>query len=165
MTSFNIFSLNRQDYLERIDTRFKDFLYENRFLLVEQYKGTKVYIPGTWNSSFHPVKYFSVVKEPGDPNYNANQEENEISLTLWGGWEGYDHEVEINLFISGKDVLQNPDAPVRAEILKCGGAPMTLYIRKFSGELSKLTDFKKRTWFGFRDQDKVWFPRLQNKIE
>ena len=147
--TFSIFSLDWPDY-SQIDTRLDPFKAD--WSMVEYYKGKEVNIPGDWNSSFHPAKFFQVIKKPGDPNYS--EAENEIGLTIWGGWKGYDHEVEINLFIRGKDVLSGKKH-VSAEILKCGGAQMKVFHK---GAL--ITDFTETDWWIKKKVDKVWVDRL-----
>ncbi len=123
-----------------MDLRMIQFLEMHSWKLVQKYKNETVVIPGHPGSDVELVKYFQVVKKPGEPFYSENQEDNEIGLTLWFGWPGYDHEVEVNLFIRGKDVTGSRNV-VSAEILKCGGAPMSVSYR---GKV--LTDFKKNTW-------------------
>lgn len=131
----------------RIDKRIKPFL--TGWKVIQNYKGKRVEIPNQWNSSEDVVKYFQVVKTKNDPN-NA-EEENEIGATIWLGWTGYDHEVEINLFIVGKDVLSGANK-VSAEIIKTGGAFMDLY---HNGNW--ITNFTKRNWWGnYTNEDKVW---------
>lgn len=130
------------------------FLDMYQWQLIEKYNGQDVVIPGHQGSDVELVKYFQVVKKPGDPFYNENQEDNEIGLTIWFGWPGYDHECEVNLFIRGKDVLGSRNV-VAAEILKTGGAPMKLY---YKGKL--VTDFTKNTWVSKQNIDKVWIPNL-----
>ena len=128
------------DDFRRIDARFEPYL-EN-WKVVEDYKGKKVYLPGTWNAEIWPFNYYEVIKIAGDPN--SNEEENEKELSLACGWRGdgmYDREVQINLRIEGKDVLSGSDR-VRAEIIKCGGADMKVY---FNNHL--ITDFKDRVWW------------------
>jgi len=73
------FSLDENDY-NNIDPRMKPFL--KGWKVIQNYKGQKVTIPGTWDSGIFPVKYFEVIKKPGDPNYPGNDDENEIGLTL-----------------------------------------------------------------------------------
>ena len=156
------FSLDINDYSD-IDQRLEPFL--NDWNVRQNYKGKTVNIPPDWDSDIFPVKYFEVIKKSGDPNYNPNEEENEIGLTLWAGWKEadnsgcYDHEVEINLFIMGKDVLKNDNYRVAAEILKAGGAEMQVF---FKNKL--ITDFTKseyrRVWWNVEtvksSVDKVW---------
>ena len=78
-------------------------------------------------------------------------------MSLWAGWAGYDHEVEINLFIMGKDVLSK-SKKVSAEILKTGGAKMSLMWNK-----KLVTNFEKQEWFYTIAVDKVWIDDM-NKI-
>jgi len=150
--SRSIFSLEIADYSGKIDRRIEPFLYG--WQLVEIYKGQAVDIPGDWDSSFHPVKYFEVIKETGDPNYTPDEAENEISLTMWGGWKGYDHEIEINLFIQGRAVKRHEVHRVSAEILKVGGAKMKLYRND-----TLVTDFRG-SWF-CPCKDKVWIDNFK----
>jgi hypothetical protein len=147
MTTFSIFPWYEDAiYDKRIDERIKPYM--TGWKVIQRYKGQRVEIPNQWNSSCDIVKYFQVVKTKNDPN-NA-EEENEIGATIWLGWTGYDHEVEINLFISGKDVKSGANK-VNAEILKTGGAYMTLY-----HDGSRLTNFTKKHWWGITNEDKVW---------
>ncbi|MCA9827807.1 MAG: hypothetical protein KC444_05365 [Nitrosopumilus sp.] len=47
-----------------------------RSKIIESFNPQKDYgvdIPGSWNSSFDPVKYFQVLKNPGDPLYREYQ--------------------------------------------------------------------------------------------
>lgn len=147
---FNITGRANSDVM---DLRMIQFLDLKKWKLYSVYKDKRVDIPGFPGSSFHLVKYFQVVKRPGEPFYNESQEENEIGLTLWAGWPGYDHEVEINLFIRGKDVLNGAvnTTKVSAEILKAGSAHMVLTFDK-----KIVTAFKQKTWFGTKKLDKVW---------
>ena len=161
------FSLDIKDY-KNIDSRIKPFL--KGWKLIQNYKNQKVTIPGMWDSDIFPVKYFEVVKSPGDANYPGNDSENEIGLTLWAGWKEkdnsgcYDHEVEINLFILGKDVKNKAQYKVGAEILKAGGAEMVLYYKD-----KKITDFTKteyrKVWWNMEKIqtpiDKVWVPNMK----
>lgn len=128
------------DDFNRIDDRFEPYL--EGWKVVEDYKGKKVYLPGTWNAEIWPFNYYEVIKIVGDPN--AKEEENEKELSLACGWRDhngmYDREVQINLRIEGKDVLSGSDR-VRAEIIKCGGAEMKVY---FNNHL--ITDFREGWW-------------------
>ena len=142
----------------RIDERMDKFFNLKNWKLFTKYKNHRVDIPDFPGSSFHLVKYFKVVKKPGDPFYNDSEEENEIGCTIWAGWPGYDHEVEINLFISGKDVLSGKDK-ISAEILKCGSASMVLTFRD-----KIVTDFKKRSWYGTKQLDKVWIDSMTDYL-
>ncbi len=147
----SIFSLEESKYRGIIDRRIEHFMHG--WQLVEEYKGQVVDIPGDWDSSIHPVKYFEVIKEEGD--VNNSEDENEISLTLWAGWKGYDHEVEINLFIRGRAVNKTTIYHVSAEILKAGGAKMKLY---WNDKL--VTNFTKKGWFSDLEVDKVWIDNM-----
>jgi len=135
-----IFSLNPNDYAN-IDARLIPFL--QGWTAEEEYKNQKVYFPGTWNSSIHPYKYFEEIKKSGDANYNPSEEENEIGLCLWAGWKqddntaASDDEIDIRLFIFGKDVLSGQNK-VSAEIHKLAGAKIILF---YNGKL--VTDFTK----------------------
>lgn len=151
MPSSTISQYPKLEDFNNIDSRLEKYLQD--WKLVENYKGKIVKIPGDWNSEFYPTKYFSVIKENGEPNYNPTEAENEIGLTLEGGWRGYDSEVIVNLLIRGEDVLDGVNK-VSAEILKCGGASMKLYHK---GKL--ITDFKSKGWFS-RPLDKVWIEIL-----
>ena len=142
------------EFKNKVDDRIKPFL--NGWQLKTLYEGTSVNIPGHSNSSFDPIKYFQVVKKPGDPFYREDQRDNEIGLTLWAHWPGFDHECEVNLFIQGKGVLDKSNYKISAEILKTGGADMKLY---FNNKL--VTDFKEKTWFSSITKDKVWISSLQ----
>lgn len=136
---------------KNIDRRLKKYLTD--WKLVENYKGKIVNIPGDWDSKFYPTKYFSVIKEEGEPNYDPTEVENEIGLTLEGGWVGFDTEVIVNLLIIGIDVLDDVDK-VSAEILKCGGAEMKLFYKD-----KLITNFKSKGWFS-KPLDKVWIEDL-----
>jgi len=152
MTSSSIFSLKLSDY-QNIDVRFKPFL--NGWYAEEVYKGTIVKFPGTWNSKIFPYRYFEVFKKPGDPNYNLSESENEKCLCMWAGWKedndsgAYDDELDIRLWITGKDVLNTTKKKVSAEIFKTGGAPITL---KFKDKLV----IKFKGGFLNPNLDKVW---------
>ena len=161
------FSLDINDYND-IDSRLKPFL--KNWMVKQNYKGKIVTIPNTWESEIFPVKYFSEIKEIGEPNYDPNFAEDEIGLTLWAGWKeadnsgSYDHEVEINLFIMQKDVHDMNSYKVVAEILKTGGAKMELY---FNNKL--VTNFTKteyrRVWWSVEIfntyLDKVWIEDMK----
>ncbi len=129
-----------EDY-RRIDSRFLPYLDD--WLVVEEYKGKTVRIPGTWNSSISPFNYYEVIKLAGDPN--SREEENEKELSLACGWKNntglFDREVQINLRIEGKNVL-NGSSKVSAEIIKCGGASMKVY---FNNKL--ITNFSSKAWW------------------
>ena len=128
------------DY-RRIDSRLQAYMDE--WLVVEEYKGNLIKIPGTWNAEIWPFNYYEVIKVAGDPN--SSEEENEKELSLACGWRDsrgmFDREVQINLRIDGKDVLGNSDR-VKAEIIKCGGAKMRVY---YNDQL--VTDFTDKTWW------------------
>jgi len=129
----------------RIDARFEPYLDE--WKVVEDYKGEKIFIPGTWNAEIFPFNYYEVIKIAGDPNFK--EEENEKELSLACGWRDstgiYDREVQINLRIEGKDVVSGSDR-VRAEIIKCGGAYMKVYFNNHF-----ITDFKDSVWWSKMD--------------
>lgn len=135
-----IFSLDPDDY-SKIDDRLIPFL--NGWTAEENYKNKKVLFPGTWNSSIHPYKYFEEIKKPGDPNYDSREEENEIGLCLWAGWKqddnkaASDDEIDIRLFILGKDVLSGKNK-ISAEIHKMAGAEISL---SYNGK--HITNFTK----------------------
>ncbi len=139
-----------------IDRRLKKYLTD--WKLVENYKGKIVEIPGDWDSKFYPTKYFSVIKEEGEPNYDPTEAENEIGLTLEGGWEGYDTEIIVNLLIIGIDVLDKVDK-VSAEILKSGGAEMKLFHKD-----KLITNFKSKGWFPC-SMDKIWIENLNDRLK
>jgi len=151
MPSTTISSYPTLKDFNKIDPRLKKYL--KGWQLVEIYKDKVVKIPGDWDSEFYPTKYFSVVKEENEPNYDPTEAENEIGLTLEGGWKGYDSEVIVNLLIRGTDVL-NGVRKVSAEILKAGGASMTLY-----HDNKLVTNFKSKGWFN-KPLDKVWIENL-----
>ena len=154
------FSLDVNDY-EDIDSRMKPFL--RGWKVTQNYKGKKVTIPDTWDSDIFPVKYFQIIKKSGDPNYPGDESEDEIGLTMWAGWKEddnsgcYDHEVEINLFILGRDVKDKTLYKVGAEVFKTGGAEMVLYYNN-----KKVTDFtqiKDGGWWRKKIKtslDKIW---------
>ncbi len=162
------FSLDINDYQD-IDTRLKPFL--KGWKVKQIYKGKTVIMPGTWDSEIFPVKYFEVIKNPGEPNYDPNETENEIGLTLWAGWKEddnsgcYDHEVEINLFIMGKDARKRSNYKVAAEILKGGGGHMEVFYNN-----KRVTDFTKteyrRVWWNTEEiktpVDKDWISDMKN---
>lgn len=149
MDTFSISAFPTMDEFKgKIDTRLLPFL--DGWLLREVYHNDIVEIPGHPGSSFDPIKYFQVVKKPGEPFYSESERDNEIGLTLWAHWKGYDHECEVNLFVAGKDVLSGRNK-VSAEILKTGGAKMELY---WNNDL--ITTFQQRVWFDTKTLDKVW---------
>ena len=150
MDTFTISSFPTiNDFENKVDDRIKPFLKDWQLKTI--YEGTTVDIPGHSNSSFDPVKYFQVVKKPGESFYREDERDNEIGLTLWAHWPGYDHECEVNLFIAGKGVLDRNNYRINAEILKAGGATMKLY---FKNKL--ITDFTQKSWFRLVPKDKVW---------
>ena len=132
-------NFSADDY-RRIDSRFLPYLDD--WYIVEDYKGSQVKIPGTWNSSIAPFNYYEVIKMAGDPN--SSEEENEKEISLACGWKNntglFDREVQINLRIEGKDVLNG--GKVRAEIIKCGGASMRVF---FNNKL--VTNFTSKVWW------------------
>jgi len=151
MPSHTISSYPKLEEFKDIDPRLLKYL--TNWKLIENYKGKVVEIPGDWNSEFYPVKYFHVVKDKGD--VNSGEAENEIGLTLEGGWRGYDSEVIVNLLIRGKDVLNDTNR-VSAEILKSGGASMKLYWND-----GIITDFREKGWFR-KPINKVWIDNLKD---
>lgn len=171
MSNRSKFSLNVKDY-DDIDSRLYQFLKD--WKVIQQYKNQTVTMPGTWNSEIFPVKYFEVIKKPGDPNYDPNETENEIGLTLWAGWKeydnsgAYDHEVEINLFILGKDVNDQKNFKISAEILKAGGAEMKVFFKN-----SLVTDFTKnqlkKVWWTIEttksEVDKIWIADMTSYLK
>ena len=146
------------EFESKVDERIKPFL--KNWQLKTIYEGTSVDIPGHSNSSFDPIKYFQVIKKPGDPFYREDQRDNEIGLTLWAHWPGYDHECEVNLFIQGRDVLNKSSYKIAAEILKTGNASMKLY---FKNKL--VTEFKERSWFSFIVKDKIWISDMKQFLK
>lgn len=155
MDTFTISSFPSIDEFEdKIDERIKPFLKDWQLKTI--YEGTSVDIPGHSNSRFDPIKYFQVIKKPGEPFYREDQRDNEISVTLWAHWPGYDHECEVNLFIQGKGVMDKNNYKISAEILKTGGANMKLY---FKNKL--VTDFKEKAWFSSIAKDKIWIDDMK----
>ena len=155
MDTFSISSFpTMNDFETKIDDRLRPFLRDWQLKTI--YEGTTVDIPGHSNSSFDPVKYFQVIKKPGEPFYRQDQRDNEIGLTMWAHWPGYDHECEVNLFITGKGVLDSGEYQIGAEILKAGGATMKLYYKD-----KLVTDFTERNWFGLTPKDKIWVPDMK----
>lgn len=156
MTAQSIYSLHQSKY-HSIDPRLKTFL--SGWKLVEIYKNKTVNIPGTWNSRIFATKYFRIIKEPHEPNYDPNGAEDEVGLTLECGWPGYDTECIINLLIIGPKVKTRDNAKVGAEILKAGGASMKLY---YNNKL--VTDFTKKTsnwWCPKKEENpKVWIDNM-----
>ena len=144
MPANSILSVNESDY-SGIDSRLKPFL--KGWKIAEIYKGQTVNLPPDWNSAIFPFRYYEVIKNPGDFNYNADESENEICLSLWAGWKGYDDECEINLWITGKAVLDKTQTKISAEIYKTSGADMKLF---YNNKL--VTNFK--SWL--YKLDKVW---------
>jgi hypothetical protein len=142
---------DQSEIKERCDSRLTKFI--DGWQLKSIYEGTTVDIPGFEGSIFNVIKYFQVIKKEGEPFYREDERDNEIGMTLWAHWPGYDHECEVNLFIAGKDVL-NGTNKVSAEILKCGGADMEL-LRE--GRL--ITNFKTKHWWP-KPINKIWIPDL-----
>ena len=134
-------NFSNEDY-RMIDPRFMPYLDDWR--VVQLYKGKIVTIPGTWNAEIWPFNYYEVIKIAGDPNRNVEENEKELSLAC--GWRNkngmYDREVLINLRLAGKQVLEIDNCRVRAEIIKCGSAPMKVY---FNDQL--ITDFHDHIWW------------------
>jgi len=156
MPSSTISSYPKLVEFKDIDTRLVPYLKD--WKLVENYKGKVVEIPGDWDSEFYPTKYFSVIKEKGDPNYDLTEAENEIGLTLEGGWRGYDSEVIVNLWVRGTDVLAGI-SKVSAEILKAGGVDMELYWKDIL-----VTDFRTKSWWFRRPINKIWIENFQDLL-
>ncbi len=149
MYTFTVSSFPKYSEIkEKCDNRLIKFL--DGWQLKSIYEGNIVNIPGFEGSSFDVIKYFQVVKKSGDPFYREDQRDNEIGMTLWAHWPGYDHECEVNLFIAGEDVL-NGNNHVSVEILKCGGADMELYWNE-----KLVTDFTEKQWWNTIKKDKVW---------
>ena len=148
-------SIQKRDFtstdISKIDVRLRRFL--SNWQVTEYYKGKVVKIPDTWNSEIYPYKYFEVYKNQGDDN--AGEEENEIQLYLSCGWRGYDDEVVIVLMIQGKNVLDQANNKVSAEIYKFGGACMKV---EYDGTL--ITNFTKQEYWWKRPVDKVWIEKL-----
>ena len=156
------FNKNKIPNSDEIDLRMIQFLDLNKWQLKTIYESNIVDIPGHPGSAVELVKYYQVVKKPGDPFFRKDERDNEIGCTLWFGWPGYDHECEVNLYISGPDLLSGKNR-IRAEILKAGGAKMKLY---FDGIL--LTNFTKesfkKNWWDKTmkiEVDKVWIDDLR----
>lgn len=71
METFTISSFpSLTEFQQKMDERMKPFL--KGWQLKTIYEGTSVDIPGHSNSSFDPVKYFQVVKKPGDPFFRQD---------------------------------------------------------------------------------------------
>lgn len=153
MKTLAIFPFKDSD-LKKIDSRLVSFT--KNWHVKEIYKNKTVNIPSTWNSKITILNYFQVEKSPNDPN--PGEVENEIGMTLLAGWFPYDSEVMINLFISGRDVLNPNEYKVSAEILKLGSASMTItHNGKF---VTNFTD--KSGWWPVK-KDKVWIENLRHK--
>lgn len=151
MTNKSIFSLNSDDFVNQIDDRILS--YSTGWSAIEMQGTTQINIPDTWNSEFFPFRYFEVIKAPGDPNYDPTESQNEMCLSLMGGWKGYDEEIFISLWITGKAVLDKSQTKVSAEIYKHAGNPIQLF---FNGTL--VTDFNKipASLSGTNDPRFVW---------
>jgi len=144
--------------IAKIDSRFLPYMDD--WLVVETYKNEVVSIPNTWNSEIFPFNYYEVIKEPGDPNSSEAENEKELSLSCgWRGGDGmYDREVQINLRISGLDVLNGYDR-ISVELLKCGGAPMKVYFKeKF------ITDFYDHTYWWKNPNGYQTIKNLKHKV-
>ena len=159
-SSINVDAFPNSEFLDSgrfskgIDSRLEKYLHG--WQLHETYFGDTVNIPGHTDSKFEPVRYFEVVKKEGEAFSEYGERDNEICLTLFAHWPGYDHECEVNLFIRGEDVKNKSSNKVSAEIIKTGGAPMTV---KWNG--NKVTDFQERDWFFIRSVDKVWIDDMR----
>ena len=149
MKTFSIFPFTKEQ-TQKVDKRLLQFM-EN-WKAIQTYKGKSVIIPGTWDSHFTILNYFQVIKTSDSPN--PGEDENEIGMTVLGGWFPYDVEVIINLRISGTDVLDGTQR-VSAEILKSAGSPIELYHNHIF-----LTDFTKRSWWKRTTKDKIWIDNL-----
>ncbi len=134
MADKSIFSLDPIAFVNQVDSRIVP--YSTGWTAIEMQGTTEIDIPGTWNSAFFPFRYFEVIKAPGDPNYDPTEAQNEMCLSIMGGWKGYDEEIFISLWITGKAVLDRTQTKVSAEIYKHAGNPIKLY---FNGNL--VTDF------------------------
>jgi len=149
LKTLSIFPFEYAD-TKTIDSRLLPFTIN--WYAKEQYNGKTVNIPGTWNSKFTILNYFQVVKDSDDPN--PGEDENEIGMTILGGWFPYDSEIIINLFIRGGDVLDGTNK-ISAEILKSGSAPITLYHNN-----KLVTNFtEKKCWWTI-PKDKIWIEEL-----
>lgn len=135
MATKSIFSLDPNEFTNQIDPRIIPF--STGWSAIEMQDQTRIDIPDTWNSEFFPFRYFEVIKEPADANYDPSESQNEICLSIMGGWKGYDEEIFISLWITKKDVLDKTQKKVSAEIYKHAGNPIQLF---FNGKL--VTDFK-----------------------
>ncbi len=149
MKTFSIFPFNESD-ISKVDNRLIPFL--TNWKAIQTYKGKSVIIPGTWDSHFTILNYFQVIKKPDSPN--PGEDENEIGMTILGGWFPYDVEIIINLRISGTDVSDGTKR-VSAEILKSAGSPIRLY---HDGKF--LTDFTERKFWWKVHKDKIWIDNL-----
>ena len=147
--------VNFKDFKSKIDPRLEKYL--EKWQLHETYFGDSVDIPGHKGSSFEPVRYFEVVKKEGEEFSEFGERDNEICLTLLAHWAGYDHECEVNLFIRGTDVLNKKSNKVSAEIIKTGGAPMTV---KWDGK--KITNFEVMDWIFLKKIDKIWIDDMRD---
>ena len=126
--------------------------YLNGWSLWEHYdKDTHIPNQDDPTAQFEPVRYFKVIKKHGELNYREDERDNEICLTLFAHWRGYDHECEVNLFITGPAVKSGKGGKVSAEILKVGGAPMRVM---WNGKT--VTDFQENEWFYTKSIDKDW---------
>ncbi len=147
--------LSFKDFEAKIDPRLQDYLKD--WQLEEKYFGDDVFIPGHTDSKFEPIRYFKVIKGEKDAFGEHGHRDTEMCLTLFAHWPGFDHECEVNLFIRNTDVLDETVNKVSAEIIKTGGAPMTV---KWRGK--KVTDFKVQEWIFQRTVDKIWIDDMRN---
>lgn len=146
--------VDSQEFFKNIDERLEPYI--QKWQLKETYFGEEVNIPGHTNSRFEPVKYFEVIKKENEAFSEYGERDNEICLTLMAQWPGYDWECEVNLFIRGKDVLNPKSKKISAEIIKTGGASMSV---EWNNQL--ITRFTEGDWFFTRNVDKVWIDDMR----
>ena len=131
-----------EEELARIDPRIRKAMQGWR--MTTTYKGSKVSIPDTWNSTIYPYKYFECYKKPDTKN-NPGESENEIMCYMSGGWMGMDDEVVIVLMILTQDRIDDPDAEVVAEIYRFSSGNYKVYRHN-----KLITDFTQKFWYFFK---------------
>lgn len=149
--TFSIYPFRQNDF-GRVDVRLRDYM--DKWQLKTICEGVEISVND--DSKVDIIKYFQFIKKPGDLNYTTDEQYNKIGMTLWAWLVGFEHKVEINLFINGPDVLSGGDR-VQAKFLKCSDEDMELY---HNGKL--ITDFTEKGRFSLKPVSKVWIDDLES---
>lgn len=149
--TFSIYPFRQNDF-GRVDVRLRDYM--DKWQLKTINEGADISVND--DSKVDIIKYFQFIKKPGDPSYTTDEQYNKIGMTLWAWLVGFDHKVEINLFINGPDVLSGKDR-IQAKFLKCSDDDMELY---HNGKL--ITNFTEKGRFSLKAVSKVWIDDLES---